>query len=185
MNNRKRKTAAIKLGDLENEFNEHCKTKNLTPSQLIRKALLQYFRQPEISESKVSFSVENKHDYGEKKKVVVTFTETEFQALEQLKKFALKPTYQAVIISIFRAYALQEPYLNEQEILLLKDANRQLLFIGRNLNQIARKINSGEFKTDLNDEHLQNLIIACQRHEDYFQKLINRATLRRKIKVEL
>lgn len=90
MDNRKKKTAAIKLGDLENEFNEHCKIENLTPSQLIRKALLQYFRQPEKSESNVSFSVENKHDYGEKKKVVVTFTETEFQALEQLKKICIK-----------------------------------------------------------------------------------------------
>lgn len=179
------KTINFRLGDLTTPFLEQCKIENLSASELVRKALLQYFRQPEKSERNVSFSVENKHDYGDKKKVVVTFTETEFQALEQLKKFALKPTYQAVIISIFRAYVLQEPYLNEQEILLLKDANKQLLFIGRSLNQIARKINSGEFKTDLNDEHLQNLIIACQRHEYYFQKLINRATLRRKIKVEI
>ncbi|HHS1179172.1 plasmid mobilization relaxosome protein MobC [Neisseria meningitidis] len=179
------KTINFRLGNLTTQFLEQCKIENLSTSELVRKALLQYFRQPEKSESKVSFSVENKHDYGEKKKVVVTFTETEFQALEQLKKFALKPTYQAVIIAIFRAYISEEPYLNEQEILLLKDANTQLLAIGRNLNQIARKINSGEFKTELDSQYLEQLIRACQNHENYFRGLINRATLRRKIKVEI
>ena len=178
MNNRKGKTASIKLGHLENDFLECCKSENMTPSQLIRKALLQYLKKTEP----FSFSVESKHEFGNKKKVVVSFTETEFQALEKLRQFAFKPTYQAVIISIFRAYLLQEPYLNEQEILLLKDANRQLQAIGRNFNQIARKINSGEFESDLDIKYIYDVINALDNHEKYFQSLINRATLRRKIK---
>lgn len=185
MDNRKRKTAAIKLGRLQTQFEERCKSENLTPSELLRKALIYYLNSEQIIEKKQSFSVENKYDFGEKKKVVITFNESEFSALEELRKFAYKPTYQAVIIAIFRAYISEEPYLNEQEILLLKDANTQLLAIGRNLNQIARKINSGEFKTELDSQYLEQLIRACQNHENYFRGLINRATLRRKIKVEI
>lgn len=185
MNDSKRKTASIKLGNLEKEFVARCKSENLTPSQLLRKALMLYLKNCKIENVPVSFSIENKHDYGERKKVVVTFSESEFHALEQLKKFALKPTYQAVIIAIFRAYISQEPYLNKQEILLLKDASNQLLAIGRNLNQITRAINSGEFKSDLNDEYLCKLTTACERYIKYFQSLINRATLRRKIKVQM
>lgn len=185
MDNRKRKTAAIKLGELQTQFEERCKSENLTASELLRKALIHYLNSKEETEKNSSFSVENKHDFGEKKKVVVTFTESEFLALEHLRKFAYKPTYQAVIIAIFRAYILEEPYLNEQEILLLKDANSQLLSIGRNLNQIARKINSGEFKTELDVQYLEQLVRACQNHENYYRGLINRATLRRKIKVEI
>ncbi|MDK4565385.1 plasmid mobilization relaxosome protein MobC, partial [Kingella kingae] len=164
---------------------KQCKIENISASELMRKALLQYLRLPEKVKSQHSFSVENKHDFGEKKKVVITFNESEFLALEKLRKFAYKPTYQAVIIAIFRAYISEEPYLNEQEILLLKDANTQLLAIGRNLNQIARKINSGEFKTKLDIQYLEQLVIACQNHENYYRGLINRATLRRKIKVEI
>lgn len=185
MDNRKRKTAAIKLGRLQTQFEERCKSENLTPSELLRKALIYYLNSEQIIEKKQSFSVENKYDFAEKKKVVITFNESEFLALEELRKFAYKPTYQAVIIAIFRAYISEEPYLNEQEILLLKDANTQLLAIGRNLNQIARKINSGEFKTELDSQYLEQLIRACQNHENYFRGLINRATLRRKIKVEI
>lgn len=175
------KRVNFRLGDLTTPFLEQCKKENLSTSELLRKALVQYLNKAEP----VSFSVEKKHDFGEKKKIVVSFTESEFQALEQLRKFALKPTYQAVIIAIFRAYVSQEPYLNEQEILLLKDANRQLQSIGRNLNQIARKINSGDFKSELNVEYLFKVISALEKHENYFQTLINRATLRRQIKVNL
>ena len=190
-NNRKRKMSAnskkinFRLGDLTTPFFKQCKIENISASELMRKALLQYLRLPEKVESQHSFSVENKHDFGEKKKVVITFNESEFLALEKLRKFAYKPTYQAVIIAIFRAYISEEPYLNEQEILLLKDANTQLLAIGRNLNQIARKINSGEFKTKLDSQYLEQLVRACQNHENYYRGLINRATLRRKIKVEI
>lgn len=172
------KRVNFRLGDLTNQFVEQCKKENLSTSELMRKALFQYLNKTEPS----SFSVENKHEFGNKKKVVVSFTETEFQALEKLRQFALKPTYQSVIISIFRAYLLQEPYLNEQEILLLKDANRQLQAIGRNFNQIARKINSGEFESDLDIKYIHDVINALDNHEKYFQSLINRATLRKKIK---
>lgn len=180
------KRVNFRLGDLTIPFNQQCEKENLTTTEMIRKALIHYLgdSQENINDN-VSFSVENKHDFSKKKKVVISFTESEFLALENLRKFAYKPTYQAVIIAIFRAYILEESYLNEQEILLLKDANIQLLSIGRNLNQIVRKINIGEFKTELDVQYLGKLVKACKKHENYYRDLINRATLRRKIKVEI
>ena len=46
--------------------------------------------------------------------------------------------------------------------------------IGRNLNQITRAINSGEFKIDLNHEYLRDLITACGRHRTFFQNFVNK-----------
>lgn len=184
------KTAAIKLGKLEKEFESRCEFENLTPSQLLRKSLLQYLygaeqNQPEKLE-KIPAFVENKHDFGEKKKVVVSFSESEFQALQKLADSAYKPTYQGVLISMFRAQIMQDPYLNAEEILLLKDANKQLLAIGRNLNQIVRAIHSGDYgnRDILDNDYLEKLLTALDRHAEYFQNLINRATLRRKVITE-
>ena len=184
------RTAAIKLGKLQQEFESRCEIENLTPSELLRKALLQYLNgtveHPSEQVRQIPAKVENKHDFSEKKKVVVSFSESEFQALQKLAESAYKPTYQGVLISMFRAQIMQDPYLNAEEILLLKDANKQLLAIGRNLNQIVRAIHSGDYgnRDILDGGYLEKLLTACDRHADYFQHLINRATLRRKVKAE-
>lgn len=174
------RTASIKLGDLEQAFEACCHSEGLTASQLLRKTLLAYLKNPRDFPY---FSVENRHDFGQKKKLEVSFTESEYAALSEILKFSYNPTYQAVIVGMVRAYLTAEPFLNEQEIMVMRDANKQLLAIGRNLNQIVRAINSGTYneKYGIDNDYLIKLLGACDKHAAYFQGIISRATQRKKI----
>ena len=171
---------STRLGNLEQEFDARCQSEGLSASQLLRRALIDYLRKPN---SIPSFTVENKHDFVEKKKVVVSFTESEYAALGEVVKTSYNVTYQAVIVGMVRAYLTAEPFLNEQEIMVMRDANKQLLAIGRNLNQIVRAMNSGTYneKYGINDDYLMRLLGACDKHAAYFQGIVTRATQRKKI----
>lgn len=74
-------------------------------------------------------------------RVTVRFPLTEYQELcRRSNGRGLKPS--AYLRSLFRTHASQAPYFTTAEIDVLREANHQLASLGRNVNQIARALNT-------------------------------------------
>lgn len=78
-------------------------------------------------------------------RVTVRFPSTDWQELQRrCSGRGLKPS--AYLRNLFRTHASQAPYFTDAEIDVLREANHQLASLGRNINQIAKALN-----TSLND----------------------------------
>lgn len=98
--------------------------------------------------------------------VRVRLTKTELNLLDNLvneinsKPDISKKTNRNKLIQCFIRNAVDlSPAFLDQELEELKETNKNLLAIGRNLNQITRKINSGHLSVDqLTEDYLKNLV---------------------------
>lgn len=73
----------------------------------------------------------------------------------------------AYLAALFRAQATQQPYFPEAELNALREANQQLSAIGRNINQIARALNTSLDNAAIAqgvEYHAMSTLIEQQRH---------------------
>jgi hypothetical protein len=84
------------------------------------------------------------------------------QELEKIKEIlkAENKTRSSFLLGLIRARLNKFPHFNTDELNQLRDANRQLLAIGRNLNQIVAAINAGRIKDSKLSERYCNDINA-------------------------
>ncbi|MES9903233.1 MAG: hypothetical protein ABW168_11250 [Sedimenticola sp.] len=76
-----------------------------------------------------------------------------------------------VLLSLTRNFVCLGPDFLDDEVLSLKESNRLLLAIGRNLNQVIRKIHSGDITAnELTEGYLKKL----HDHVDLTKKSINK-----------
>ncbi len=108
----------------------------------------------------------------------IRFSEQEGDKLAELAK-SHHMTINAFIVSIIRNYLDKTPLLTAAEVEALYQSNSQLLRIGRNLNQIARQLNSMEGGSitseqitslqkiiDAHTEKVGNLLLANKRRNN-------------------
>ena len=74
-------------------------------------------------------------------------------------------------ISILMGYMEQHPTLTDDEVRALYQSNYQLVKIGNNLNQIARKLNAGE-TVSLTSQSIADLVAFIDAHTDKVGELI-------------
>jgi hypothetical protein len=134
-----RSTLNFDMGEHGAAFRRSCDLKGVTPSAelrfLIEKSLAQ-----NPSSSKPVFRA--KVELDEKRiRREVRFSETELVAAHRLADF-LGTTLQGLLISFVRSAAVTESLFSEKELLALGNSSSQLGAIGRNLNQLVRKLNS-------------------------------------------
>jgi hypothetical protein len=100
-------------------------------------------RNPALPDQSADDECETKTD-----RVTVRFTRNEGRELHRLASArGLKRS--AYLGGLFRAQATREPYFSEDEIGALREANRQLAAIGRNVNQIAKALNTSLDQADI------------------------------------
>lgn len=183
----RKKVVSLRLGSLEEEVNKKCEEEGITESQLLKKALIEYLKKSDKDFKRnrmIPFKIEpNKADII-KKRIEISLTESELDALERLSKISIYSTKQALIVGIIRAYFLNSQVFQLNEVIQLKKANAELNSIGRNLNQLAKLANMNEvFAEDvLNQRALESLSLVINSHSQYVRDVIQIATLRTKFK---
>lgn len=183
--NSKRKVVSLRLGKLEEEVSKICEKENLSESEILKKALIEYLlktRNNEEKNSVINFKVSHNNADEIKKRVEISLTISEIEALEELMKISIHSTMQSLIVGILRAYFLHSPVFQINEVVNLKKANSELNSIGRNLNQMSKLANMNEvFAEDvLTQDALNNLTKAIENHSEYVREVVNIATLRTK-----
>ncbi|KEZ72153.1 MULTISPECIES: plasmid mobilization relaxosome protein MobC [Pseudomonas] len=81
------------------------------------------------------------------------------------------------IIDAIRAELTHEPKFGTSEIYALGESNYQLLALGRNLNQIARRLNEGSYEP-VTVQRIEALSRIIDKHTDLVSSAI-RASLER------
>lgn len=108
-------------------------------------------------------------------KVTVRLTERERNALlerVQLEGYG-NPT--KWVTALVRAALHKEPVLTDGEVAALRESNRELAAIGRNLNQVARALNIEFRESDkLKQEAIEKLAERIEQHKELVAGLLSR-----------
>ena len=128
-------------GDLKPRWAAHCKRQDETPNSGIRQViayLLASVEQPGVSAQIVRDQADlTRH------RLELRLTKSELMKISKLADAqGLSPN--RWVAGLVRAHLTKQPQFGMVELTALTESNKALLSIGRNLNQIARRLNVGE-----------------------------------------
>lgn len=152
----------------------HCAELGSRPSTVIRKILEQHLK--EIIPQKIFHQKRESPDSEPKIRFEILLTQSEKKALDERAKLE-KCSKRRWIIDAIRIGLTREPQFSMDEINVLGESNYQLLSIGRNLNQIAKRLNEG-YNEPVSHEQIESLRLSINRHIDIVSKAI-RSSLER------
>lgn len=108
-------------------------------------------------------------------KVTVRLTESErVKLLDKIEREGYEnPTKWTT--ALVRAALHREPVLTDDELAALRESNRELAAIGRNLNQVARALNIEFRESDkLKQEAIEKMAERIDQHKEQVAALLNR-----------
>lgn len=163
-----KKTKPIVVRETEtvkNSFMETCKARGDIPSELLRGFIREYLS--DVKAPAVFSSDESRSE--------IMTTRVKPQELDKIKEIlnAENKTRSSFLLGLIRARLNKFPHFNTDEINQLRDSNRQLLAIGRNLNQIVAAINAGRVKdAKLTERYCNDIIARIDSQRKAIDKLI-------------
>lgn len=100
------------------------------------------------------------------KRVTILFRTSEYSAVEECVRHDGFKAPSGWIVTLVRNFLTNQHHLTKAELDVLGESNRQLLAIGRNLNQIARSLNAAKPNSDViyDRELVENLGTAVRAH---------------------
>lgn len=106
------------------------------------------------------------------------------QALER-DPLARPTNRNKVLQALTRNFVGLGPAFLSDELLTLQESNRRLLAIGRNLNQVVKKIHSGEIQPDaLSVKYLEGVALYVRNMKDSLDKLVEQNAKRGQLPME-
>lgn len=118
----------------------------------------------------------NRERGGERAKIDLRLRPSEDQAVRAAAATAGLPSRQAWIIALIRARLMNIPTPSADELDALRESNRQLAAIGRNLNQLAHAVNIDfRHRTSLTGQTLAELRDAIHEQQRSVTKLVRNA----------
>jgi hypothetical protein len=175
----------VRLGDLKNEWVAFCDAKGVNPSKAIKMALIHLMRAG--STGKTSDGVVTVYGVEAvsepKKRVEVQLTASEREAADNRAKQEGFPSTNLWIAATVRAALTNMPQFGKHEIEALGKSNHELLAIGRNLNQIAKYLNSVNGNaTDYDGQFIRDMAVTVKRHVSKVGDVLRASIYRWKLK---
>ena len=158
-------TITVDLGELKAPWLAWCQQQAVTPShafrQVLRQALDGHRKQSAPPRQRVT---RRRERATARMKVNVTPSElTALRTCAQLEGY--QPT--AWVVAMIRTKLTGEPHVGQPELAALTRSNQQLLALGRNLNQIAKVLNTGpQNRSAFQVEAITELSRVIQAHTD-------------------
>lgn len=173
----------IHLGPgLKSRWNAYCAHLGKKPGAAIREAVEAQLSKADSSPAAAPVrpvpkrQADERPDEGRKARIEVRLTPSEKAAVHELAE-AEGCSPQQWIINTVRATLTRQPQFGMRELDALGESNYQLLAIGRNLNQIAKRLNEGLPET-VTVEHIEKLCKVIEQHTELVSKAM-RASLER------
>lgn len=151
---------------LKAQWDEYCEKKDKKSAATLR-ALIRYMIQDDMPQEVrrwISEQVEGQPDEGPKERLEIRLTPTEYQAINSRAE-AEGCSPQRWVINCVRASLTHEPQFTMETTKALWESSYQLRAIGRNLNQIAKRLNEGKPGT-VKTEQLEKLAEFIYLHTD-------------------
>ncbi len=167
----------VDLGDLKAPWVQWCTQQQLTPSQALRQLLRQTLRRAPRPRATPHRVVARR---GERptRQVAFRLTPSEYAALSaRAQTEGYRPTHW--LIALIRVQLTRQASLSDPERQTIAHSTKQLLALGRNLNQIARALNKAPTQqAAMRLELLTDLSTRIRTHVDQITAL-TRASLER------
>jgi len=169
---------SVRLGpDLKNRWDAYCKKIGMAPSTAIKAAITQQLGQAEkIKKLKTYRQMRERPPDEPKVRFEILLTPSEKQAIHERAE-SEQCSMRRWIIDACRASLTREPQFSMKEIEALGESNYLLLALGRNLNQIARRLNEGK-REEVTVERIKDLRALIDAHTEVVNTAI-RASLER------
>ena len=138
---KKPKRLHVDLGPLKDPWQAYCTANGLTPSQATREVIRKLIQHSPAKLAPATELQGTRDPGGRKIRKEVRLTESEARHAERMAAAAgfSVPMWIAALV---RAQLTQNPQFGQKEQELLGESNYQLLALGRNLNQIAKSLNT-------------------------------------------
>lgn len=162
------------------QWDEYCLRIGKAPSTAIKEAIEKQLEGLQVSRPRTIFKPVEEVQHKPKKRFEIMLTDSERDALAT-RVNEENCSVRQFVIDALRAALTHEPQLSMQEIEILGESNFQLLAVGRNLNQIARRLNEGKHEpvTVERIEELKEIIDAhVQKASDSIRANIERWNLK-------
>ncbi|SHJ62521.1 mobilisation protein (MobC) [Malonomonas rubra DSM 5091] len=114
-------------------FRNLAKSQGMTETELLRQM---------INQATDAAVVDSEEKIERNNRTTISFTEQEFNRLIQRSRADGFSKHTAWIVGLVRTVLFRQPSFSTSEIDVLRESNREIAAIGRNLNQIARAINA-------------------------------------------
>jgi len=170
----------VYLGDLKTPWVEYCTSVGKKPGAALREAIEKQLSGLEADKARTVFKPVEEIQHEAKKRFEIMLTNSEREALA-IRAKEENTSGRQFVIDALRAALTYEPQLSMKEIEILGESNFQLLAVGRNLNQIARRLNEGKYEpvTIERIEELRKIIdIHVQKASDSIRANIERWNLK-------
>ena len=128
---------------LKMQWDQHCAKQGTTPSAALRSLMRYIIKDDMPPEVRHWLEHDGEPDYGPKERLEVRFTPSEFEALN-VRSSAEGSSPQRWVANCVRASLTHQPQFTMETTTALWNSSRQLRAIGRNLNQIAKKLNQDQ-----------------------------------------
>nr|CAC79160.1 hypothetical protein 22.9 kDa [uncultured bacterium] len=152
--------------DLRDQWTAYC-SRNKKKAAATMRALMRYLIQddmpPEVRRW-IAAQTEGEPDDGPKERLEVRLTPTEFQSVK-VRSEAEGCSPQRWVINSVRASLTHEPQFTMETTKALWESSYQLRAIGRNLNQIAKRLNEGK-SAKVTTEQMEKLASYIYQHTD-------------------
>lgn len=170
--------------ELQEQWEAWCARTEKKPSEVMR-ALMRYIVQDDMPAEVrdwIAAQAAGQPDDGPKERVEVRFTPTEYQGVTNRAE-AEGCSPQRWIVNCVRASLTHEPQFTMEATRALWDSSYQLRAIGRNLNQIAKRMNEGG-RVNLKAEQIEKLATYIYRHTDKVASVQDASLSRWKLDIE-
>ena len=156
-------TVTVDLGELKAPWQAWCQAHGITPSHALRSALRQAMDRRATRVPAPRSRVTPKRERATAR-IELNLTASELAAL---KKMAVHEGYVPTkwMVAMVRAKLTGQPHVGQPELEALARSNQQLLALGRNLNQIAKVLNTApQNRTAFRVEVITELSRVIQTH---------------------
>ena len=158
-------TITVDLGELKAPWQAWCQDHGVTPSHALRQVLRQALDRHATPSAPPRLRVSRRRERATAR-MKVNVTPSELAALRTCAQHeGYQPT--AWVVAMIRTKLTGEPHVGQPELAALTRSNQQLLALGRNLNQIAKVLNtSPQNRTAFRVEVITELSRVIRTHTD-------------------
>lgn len=167
----------IHLGaELKASWTDYCLALGKSPGAAIKAAIEQQLAHAATSEPRTYQQIAETPTSEPKQRFEILLTASEKAAIKERSQTE-RCSMRRWIVDAIRVGLTHEPQFGMSEIDALGESNYQLLALGRNLNQVARRLNEGEYEP-VTLERIEALSELIRKHTGVVSQAI-RASLER------
>lgn len=169
------------LGDLKEPWLAWCQAHQVTPSVALRQVLGRAISGPSAQSVRPRTVLKNRREKAAQR-MKLHLTPSELAGINSLAaQDGYRPTQW--VVAMIRTKLTQHPHVGQPELEQLARSNQQLLALGRNLNQIARVLNTSPenrkaFRVDLITELSRVICAHTDKVSDVLRGTVERWQLR-------